>query len=128
MDSKLRPSNSKFPADAKEVVAEALPDGLNNHMLCTSGIRNQKTGTFSVSANKERKQHVHILNLNPNFIKIQGPCKGDEGGPLYINGKPNSDGDIEGQTLVAIHSGSAGPCGRHSFPAWWTRVRNHIIS
>ena len=55
MDSKLRSSNSKFPADAKEVVAEALPDGLNNHMLCTSGIRDQKTGTFSVSAKKERK-------------------------------------------------------------------------
>jgi hypothetical protein len=47
---------------------------------------------------------------------------------LYIDGKANSDGDIEGQTLVAIHSGSAGPCGRHNFPAWWTRVRNNIIS
>ena len=46
---------------------------------------------------------------------------------MYIDGKANSDGDIEGQTLVAIHSGSAGPCGRHNFPAWWTRVRNHII-
>ena len=45
---------------------------------------------------------------------------------MYIDGKANSDGDIEGQTLVAIHSGSAGPCGRHNFPAWWTRVRNHI--
>ena len=59
-------------------------------------------------------------------MKIQGPCKGDEGGPLYIDGKANSDGDIEGQTLVAIHSGSAGPCGRHNFPAWWTRVRNYM--
>ena len=71
------------------------------------------------------------MNLNPNFninfIKIQGPCKGDEGGPLYIDGKANRDGDIEGQTLVAIHSGSAGPCGKHNFPAWWTRVRNHVI-
>ena len=48
---------------------------------------------------------------------------------MYIDGKANSDGDIEGQTLVAIHSGSAGPCGRHNFPAWWTRVskKSHTI-
>ena len=52
----------------------------------------------------------------------QGPCKGDDGGPLYINGKTNSEGDIEGQTLAAINSGAAGKCGEGEYPAWWTRV------
>jgi hypothetical protein len=46
---------------------------------------------------------------------------------LYIDGKANSDGDIEGQTLVAIHSGSAECSGRHNFPAWWTRVKSYNI-
>ena len=53
---------------------------------------------------------------------LQGPCKGDDGGPLYINGKTNSEGDIEGQTLAAINSGAAGKCGKAEYPAWWTRV------
>ena len=53
---------------------------------------------------------------------LQGPCKGDDGGPLYINGKTNNEGDIEGQTLAAINSGAAGKCGKGEYPAWWTRV------
>merc|ERR1712129_496164 len=102
MNSRLRRSNSKFPNDAKEFVVESLPNGLNDYILCTAGIQDMKSGAFS------------------------GPCKGDEGGPLYIDGKANSDDDIEGQTLVAIHSGSAGPCGKHNFPAWWTRVSSYF--
>jgi hypothetical protein len=41
---------------------------------------------------------------------------------LYINGKTNNEGDIEGQTLAAINSGAAGKCGKAEYPAWWTRV------
>ena len=48
--------SSKFPDNAKEFVVESLPDGINDHMLCTTGIRDQKTGTFSVSANKEKNR------------------------------------------------------------------------
>ena len=53
MNSRLQ--SPKFPANAKEFVAESLPDGINDHMLCTTGIKDRKSakGTFSVSANKE---------------------------------------------------------------------------
>ena len=38
---------------------------------------------------------------------LQGACEGDEGGPLYINTKINgTTGDINGQTLAGIFSGS----------------------
>ena len=41
---------------AKEFVVESLPDGINDHMLCTTGIRDLKStkGTYSVSPNKEK--------------------------------------------------------------------------
>ena len=53
MNSRLQ--SSKFPDNAKEFVVESLPDGINDHMLCTTGIKDRKSakGTFSVSANKE---------------------------------------------------------------------------
>lgn len=50
MNSRLRRSNSKFPNDAKEFVVKSLPNGLNDNILCTAGLRNEKSGTFSVSA------------------------------------------------------------------------------
>ena len=56
MNSRLQSSN--FPDNAKEFVVESLPDGINDHMLCTTGIRNLKSaiGTYSVSTiNKEKK-------------------------------------------------------------------------
>ena len=38
---------------------------------------------------------------------LQSGCEGDEGGPLYINTKINDQtGDINGQTLAGIFSGS----------------------
>jgi secreted trypsin-like serine protease len=81
---------------------EALPDGLTPAILCTKGRWNKKKNVFT------------------------GPCDGDDGGPLYINQKINSDGDIEDRTLVAINSGSLGKCGRENFPAWWTRIASYI--
>ena len=49
MNSRLQ--SAKFPDDAKEFVVESLPDGINDHMLCTTGIRDIKSakGTYSVS-------------------------------------------------------------------------------
>ena len=49
---------SKFPEDAKEFVVKSLPNGINDHMLCTAGIKDTKTGTFSVSANKEKTTYT----------------------------------------------------------------------
>ena len=54
---------------------------------------------------------------------FQGPCDGDDGGPLFINSRVDTNGDIVDRTLVAINSGSLGKCGKDNFPAWWTRVR-----
>ena len=57
MNSRLQTSN--FPDNAKEFVVESLPDGINDHMLCTTGIRDLKSakGTFSVSTNKEKNMY-----------------------------------------------------------------------
>ena len=44
-----RLNSTKFPENAKEFVLESLPDGLNNHMLCTQGILNEDSGYYSVS-------------------------------------------------------------------------------
>ena len=53
---------------------------------------------------------------------MQGPCPGDSGGPLYIGGVKDDNGDITGQTLAGIHSGGLG-CGGLNVPAFWQRVR-----
>ena len=52
MNSRLK--SPRFPDDAKEFVVESLPDGINDHMLCTTGIKDLKSakGTFSVSNRK----------------------------------------------------------------------------
>ena len=54
MNSRLK--SPRFPDDAKEFVVESLPDGINDHMLCTTGTRDLKSakGTYSVSPNKEK--------------------------------------------------------------------------
>ena len=54
MNSRLK--SPRFPDDAKEFVVESLPGGINDHMLCTTGIRDLKAakGTYSVSPNKEK--------------------------------------------------------------------------
>jgi len=93
--------NTNLRDSDKEILEKSLPDGLNKHLLCTQGIYDYKT-------------NVHT-----------GPCKGDDGGPLYINGKTNNEGDIEGQTLAAINSGAAGKCGKGEYPAWWTRISSY---
>ena len=38
-----------FPKRGKIYVMESLPNGLNNHMLCTQGILDTDSGSFSVS-------------------------------------------------------------------------------
>jgi len=86
----------------RKTIEDALPEGLNKHLLCTKGIFDWKTQTYT------------------------GPCKGDDGGPLYIGGKVNKDGDIYGQTLAAINSGAAGECGSGDYPAWWTRISSYF--
>ena len=55
------------------------------------------------------------------MLNKQGPCPGDSGGPLYINGIKDENGDISGQTLAGIHSGGLG-CGGLNVPAFWQRV------
>ena len=72
MNSRLKSPN--FPDNAKEFVVESLPNGINDHILCTTGIKDLKSakGTFSVST---RKKYIILnlnLNSNPNinFMKI----------------------------------------------------------
>jgi secreted trypsin-like serine protease len=94
--------NTNMRDSDRQIFENDLPDGLNKHLLCTQGIYNFEKKIYS------------------------GPCKGDDGGPLYINGKVNSEGDIEGQTLAAINSGAAGKCGKGDYPAWWTRISSYF--
>merc|ERR1712241_1179526 len=76
----------------------SLPFGINEQMLCTKGILDEESGIYS------------------------GPCPGDSGGPLYINGEiDDTSGELTGQTIVGIHSGALG-CGFRNAPAWWQRV------
>ena len=49
---------------------------------------------------------------------MQGPCKGDSGGPLYVNHGTSSARRI--QTLEGIISGGLA-CGKNT-PSWYTRV------
>ena len=49
MNWRLKLNGTKFPNDAKEFVLESLPNGLNNHMLCTKGILNTDSGYYSLS-------------------------------------------------------------------------------
>ena len=55
---------------------------------------------------------------------FQGPCNGDSGGPLYINGQTADNGDVVGRTIAGVVSGGIG-CGSKSFenyPQWFARV------
>jgi len=79
--------NTNIRDSDRQTIEDALPEGLNKHLLCTQGIYDWEKDIYS------------------------GPCKGDDGGPLYINGKLDSEGDLYGQTLAAINSGAAGKCG-----------------
>ena len=62
MNSRLQ--SPQFPENAKEFVVESLPDGINDHILCTTGIRDPKSakGTYSVSTNEETK--IYKLKSN----------------------------------------------------------------
>ena len=39
----------KFPQNAKEFVLKTLPNGIDNHILCTQGYLNEDSGFYSVS-------------------------------------------------------------------------------
>jgi len=96
---KLLLKGDKLQEKEKDDIRRALPDGLNEHLICTKGIYNKDTKIYT------------------------GPCEGDDGGPLYINEKENKrSGEKTGQTLLAINSGSGGKCGKTNFPAWWTKI------
>jgi secreted trypsin-like serine protease len=55
---------------------------------------------------------------------FQGPCNGDSGGPLYINGQTADNGDVVGRTIAGVVSGGLG-CGSEeyeNYPQWFARV------
>ena len=75
MNSRLQ--SSKFPADAKEFVVESLPDGINDHMLCTTGIRDLKSakGTFSVSKVLKIQQTMEgLVSRSSSIKKFESLC------------------------------------------------------
>ena len=69
---------------------QSIPLGLEDGMMCTQGI------------------------YNPSTKKTTGTCKGDSGGPLFLEGSKRR------KTLVGIVSGGVS-CG-NSYPSWLTRV------
>jgi len=69
---------------------QSIPLGLEDGMMCTQGI------------------------YNPSTKKTTGTCKGDSGGPLFLEGGQRR------KTLVGIVSGGVS-CG-NSYPSWLTRV------
>ena len=73
-----------------EALVRSIPLGLQDGMMCTEGI------------------------YNPSTNQTTGPCKGDTGGPLFL------EGSNKRKTLVGIVSGGVS-CG-NSLPSWLTRV------
>ena len=69
----------------QELLCNDLPNGINDQFLCATGIYNEEKGIFS------------------------GSCKGDSGGPLYVDdssGKRTFAGIVSGTTDILIQNHS----------------------
>jgi len=92
----LKSNNSRHRTN-KLKIKTALSIGLIDEQLCTMGKYDEATNTYS------------------------GPCRGDSGGPLYID---HGDGNQKKLTLEGIVGGGVGRCGSNQ-ARWYTRVSVH---
>lgn len=78
-------------------IADGFTIGLTDSLLCTMGKYDEDTDTYS------------------------GPCRGDSGGPLYVD---HGDRNQKKLTLEGIVGGGVGRCGSNQ-ARWYARVSAH---
>ena len=126
MCSEMLKHNASTSVSITARLSSSLQNGLNDQILCTQGDHDEANDVWS------------------------GPCRGDSGGPLYVNYGTAEIGEdrrqvlikrslfstymqsrtnifikqfISHQTLEGIISGGLA-CGKN-FPSWYTRVSSH---